>query len=71
MGVLLETSFPESLGAADVAKIALSASVLINHTRHKRFGNLVLERKERGKPSSRFENNLKIAERNIFLESFD
>ena len=41
--MFLKTGFPESLGAANVAKVALSTSKLINYTRHQRFGKPVFK----------------------------
>ena len=46
MGVFLKALLPISLRAANIAKIALSASKLVNYTRQKRFWEFVLERKE-------------------------
>ena len=34
VGMFLKTGFPESLGAANVAKVALSTGRMINYTRH-------------------------------------
>ena len=41
--MFLKTGFPESLGAANVAKVALSTSKLINYSRYQRFGKPVFK----------------------------
>ena len=43
MQMFLQTLFPVSLGRANVATVARSASVLINYTRQKRLGESILE----------------------------
>ena len=67
--MFLETRLPESLCAADIAKIALSASILINNTWHKRFWELVFEREEGCESFPRLKNNSQVAEWNILLQS--
>ena len=70
VGVLLKTCFPESLGAPDVAKLALSTSILVNYTWRERFWEFVFEGEKGRKSNTRFEHDFQIAERDIFLEGF-
>ena len=71
MGVFLKALLPISLRAANIAKIALSASKLVNYTRQKRFWEFVLERKTGRQSNASFENDFELAEGNVFLEGSD
>ena len=46
MQMFFESILPKSLGAANVTEIALSARKLMNDSRHQRFLDLILKRKE-------------------------
>ena len=67
--MLFKSLFPKSLGAANVAEVALSAHVLVNYTRQYRFWESVLEEKVRGKFSDCIENDFEVTERSNFPES--
>ena len=71
MCMFLETRLPESLCAADIAKIALSASILINNTWHKGFsGNLSLNEKKDASLFPDLKTILKLQNGTFFFKVF-
>ena len=63
--MLFKTGFPISLGRANVATVARSASVLINYTRQKRLWEHVLEVEAGRKAFTCFKYNFEFAEWDI------
>ena len=71
MRVFLKALLPIPLRASNIPKIALRTSILIYHTRQKRFWEFVLERKTGRQSNASFENDFELAEGNVFLEDSD
>ena len=61
MEMLFKAFFLKSLSTAYIAEVALSASIPVNHARHKRFWELILEGEAGGQSSGSFVNNPKVA----------
>ena len=69
--MFLKALLPIPLRASNIPKIALRTSILINHTRQKRFWEFVLERKTGRQSNTSFENDFELAEGDVFLEGSD
>ena len=61
--MLFKAFLPKSLSTANIAEVALSTSISVNYTRHKRFWEFILEGKARGQSSRSFVHNFDITER--------
>ena len=69
MWVFFQTSFPKPFCRAYVTEIALSASILVDYTRHQGLGKFVFESEARGQSSVCLENDFQIGKRNDFLKT--
>ena len=69
MWVFFQTSFPIPFCWAYITEIALSASVLVDYTRHQGLGKFVFESETRGQSSISLENDFQVGKRNYLLET--
>ena len=60
--MLFKAFLPKSLSTANIAEVALSTSISVNHTRHKRFWEFILEGKAGGQSSRSFVYNFNVTE---------
>ena len=69
MQVFFKAFLPKSLCTANIAEVALSASIPVNDTRHKRFWDFILEGEARGQSASSFVDDFEVAEGNDLTKS--
>ena len=60
MEMFFKPFFPKSLSTANIAEVALSASIPVNHARHKRLWEFILEGEAGGQSSGSFVENSKV-----------